>query len=73
MSFTGSYVYINVRPLSVLLRDLWQIHDEVVGVGFLGGSDDVLHGDARSTVAYVFSDGGGKQHRLLLHYPNERA
>lgn len=47
--------------------DLRQIHDEVVGVGLLGSGDDVLHGDARSAVAYVLSYGRGKQHGLLLH------
>lgn len=46
---------------------LWEVHDEVVGIGLRGGLDDVLHGDARSTVSYVLSDGGGKQHGLLFH------
>lgn len=53
--------------------DLRQVHDEVVGVGLLGGIDDVVHGDARSPVADVLRNGGGKQHRLLLHYTDERA
>lgn len=52
---------------------LWQVHDEVVCIGLLGSSDDVFHQDTGSTVAYVLSDGGGEQHRLLLHNANERA
>lgn len=54
-------------------RHLRQIHDEVVGVGLLRSADDVLHGDAGSTVAYILSDGGGEQHGLLLHDANQRA
>lgn len=52
---------------------LWQVHDEVVGVGLLCSSDDVFHRDAGSTIAYILSNGGGKQHGLLLHNANQRA
>lgn len=54
------------------MTDLRQVHDEVVGVGLLCGSDDIVHGDARSAVANILSNGGGKQHRFLLHNANQR-
>lgn len=53
--------------------NLWQVHDEFVGIGLLGRVDNILHGDAGSAIADVLSDGGGKQHRLLLHNANQRA
>lgn len=52
---------------------LWQVHDEVVGVGLLRSTDDVFHGDVGSTIAQILSNGGGKQHGLLLHNANQRA
>lgn len=52
---------------------LWQVHDEVVGVGLLGGLDDVIHVDPGSPVADVLGDGGGEEHGLLLHDANQRA
>lgn len=55
------------------MSNLWEVHDEVVRVRLLCSSDDVRHRDPRSTVAYVLRDGGGKQYRLLLYYPNQRA
>ena len=50
-----------------------QVHDEGVGVGLLGGGDDVVHGDPGAAVADVLGDGGGEQHRLLLHDADQRA
>ena len=49
---------------------LWQVHDEVVGIGFLGCSDYIFHCCIFSAIANVLCNGGGKQNRLLLHYPN---
>lgn len=49
---------------------LWQVHDEVVGIGFLGSSDYVFHRCIFSAIANILCNGGGKQDRLLLHYTN---
>ena len=49
---------------------LWQVHDEVVGIGFLGCSDYIFHCCTSSAIANVLCNGGGKQNRLLLHHPN---
>lgn len=49
---------------------LWQVHDEVVGIGFLGCSDYIFHCCVCSAIANVLCNGCGKQNRLLLHYPN---
>lgn len=48
-----------------------QFHDEVVGIGFLDSSFNVLHGDILTAVADVFCYGGGKQHRLLTHHASD--
>lgn len=52
---------------------LWQILDEIVSVSFFCCLDNVFHGHSRATVAYVLSNGCGKQHWLLLHNTDERA
>ena len=49
---------------------LWQVHDEAVGIGFLGSSDYIFHRCIFSAIANIFCNGGGKQNRLLLHYPD---
>ena len=58
---------------AVVSTYLWQVQDEVVGVGLLGCHDDVVHGDSRATVADVLGDGGGEEDGLLLHDADERA
>lgn len=52
---------------------LWQVHDEVVGVGCLGSSNYIFHRCIFSAVANVLCNGGGEQNGLLLHYPNLRS
>ena len=52
---------------------LRQRHDEVVGVSFLGSSDHVFHCGVFSAIADVLCDGGGEEHRLLLHDSNLRS
>ena len=49
---------------------LWQVHDEVVGIGFLGCSNYIFHRCIFSAIANILCNGGGKQNWLLLHYPN---
>lgn len=54
------------------MTDLRQVHDEVVGVGLLCGGDNIFHGDTRSAIANILGNGGGKQHRFLLHDADQR-
>ena len=58
-------------PCLSTFSHLWKLHDESVRICLLCSGDDVIHGDVRPAVAYVLSDGGGEQHRLLLHDANQ--
>lgn len=48
----------------------WQVlelHDEAVGIGFLGSLHHCLEGHSGQAVGDVVCDGAGKQHWLLAH------
>lgn len=49
---------------------LWQVHDEVVGIGFLSSLDYIFHCCIFSAITNIVCNGGGEQNGLLLHYPN---
>lgn len=49
---------------------LWQVHDEIVGIGCLGSLNYIFHCCILSAIANVLCNGGGEQNGLLLHYPN---
>lgn len=57
-------------PLNRREGYLRQRHDEVVGISCLGSLDYVFHRGIFSAVADVLGDGGGEEHRLLLHNSN---
>lgn len=49
---------------------LWQVHDEVVGIGLLGSVDDIFHCCVFPAITDILGNCGGEQNWLLLHDPN---
>src|SRR5918993_1511033 len=52
------------------LVPIFEVHDEVVGVGCFGGSDNLLCGGVQLAVGDVLLDGGAEQDRVLEDDPD---
>src|SRR5918995_5562594 len=52
------------------LVPIFEVHDEVVGVGCFGGSDNLLRGGVQLAVGDVLLDGGAEQDRVLEDDPD---
>src|SRR5918995_4951330 len=52
------------------LVPIFEVHDEVVGVGCFGGPDNLLRGGVQLAVGDVLLDGGAEQDRVLEDDPD---
>jgi hypothetical protein len=52
------------------VETLWQLGDEIVGIGELAGPDDLLHGGVFLSQGDIFGDGAHKENWLLTHVTN---
>src|SRR5918994_7219679 len=52
------------------LVPIFEVHDEVVGVGCFGGLDNLLRGSVQLPVGDVLLDGGAEEYRVLEDNPD---